>query len=419
LPLCLVEIMPLLALANPLLSVVSGLSIAVGVLAAMVLLPCLTLLAETLAAVFAPTRAKPSASLLPKTSSLAVLVPAHNEAGGIASTLQSIHRDLRSQDRLVVIADNCSDSTATIARDTGATVIERFNPDQRGKGYALDYGLDYLNADPPDVVIFMDADCDVGPGSLPQLAQQALATSRPVQANYLIEQPANQNLKGAVSAFAIKVKNFVRPLGLMRWGAPCLLTGTGIALPWSSAIAVNVASSHIVEDMKWGLDLALHGYPPTFWPEAEVTSRLPNEDQAAKTQRTRWEHGHLQILTSYTPKLLWQGVRRGNQGLLALALELSILPLSLLVMVWAAVMTTAVALAALGGLLWPVQIAAVAGSALLLAVLLAWLRYGRSELKLAQLLMVPVYVLWKIPLYILYAVRPQKQWVRTQRDSIE
>jgi cellulose synthase/poly-beta-1,6-N-acetylglucosamine synthase-like glycosyltransferase len=411
--------MAFITMTDLLVAVMNGITMGLGLMAVVLLFPCLMLLAETMAAVMGRGQISPSAAPLAEDVNLAVLVPAHNEAAGIRSTLESIARDLRPQDQLVVVADNCTDDTAAIAREAGATVIERYHTDLRGKGYALDYGLNHLKVAPPDVVVLMDADCDVDPGSLPRLACQTLVLNRPVQANYLIQQPATQNLKGAVSAFAVKVKNYVRPLGLLRLGAPCLLTGTGIALPWRSAIAVNVASGHIVEDMKWGLDLALQGHLPIFFPQARVTSRLPSEDQAAKVQRTRWEHGHLQILTSYTPRLLWQGLRQGNIGLLALALELSILPLSLLVMVWVGVMMATVGAGILGGPSWPLQIAALAGGGLFLAVLLAWVGYGRSDLRLAQLVMVPVYILWKIPLYIMYMLKPQKQWVRTQRDSAE
>ena len=83
---------------------------------------------------------------------ITVLVPAHNEAAGIAVTLKTLLLDLTSQDRLIVIADNCTDETASIARSIGATTIERHDLHKRGKGYALDYGLKFITADPPEVV---------------------------------------------------------------------------------------------------------------------------------------------------------------------------------------------------------------------------------------------------------------------------
>lgn len=402
------------AISTPIAILAGGL----GVMAVLLLIPCLTLLAEALAAAgWHPSQA--STTALGDDITLAVLIPAYNEALGIQQTIDGLLPQLRQQDRLIVIADNCTDDTATVARAAGATVVERSNLDLRGKGYALDFALSQLKNAPPQVVIFMDADCQAEPGSVALLANQALTSRRPVQANYLLEQPATTGLKSAISAFAVKVKNFVRPLGLSQMGAPCLLTGTGIALPWETAIAVSVASGHIVEDMKWGLDLALAGHAPTFLPTAKVISRLPSEDQAAKVQRTRWEHGHLQILTSYTPKLLWQSLRQGRVELLALALELVILPLSLLVMVWAGLAGVTGLLALTTGIGLPFQIAAIAGLALLLAIGLAWYRYGQADLSLRQMVMLPLYILWKIPLYVAFLIRPEKQWIRTQRDGAE
>ncbi|MBD1876517.1 glycosyltransferase [Nodosilinea sp. FACHB-131] len=362
-------------------------------------------------------RSSTTPSTLPADLSLAVLVPAHNEAEGIATTLATILPQLRPSDRLLVIADNCTDATAEAARQAGATVIERHDLAQRGKGYALDYGLNHLMANPPDIVVFVDADCDLQPHSLAALAIQAQQSQRPVQAVYLMEKPPSPGLKDSISAFAFKVKNWVRPLGLYRLGQPCLLTGTGIAMPWEAAIAVNIASGHIVEDMKLGLDLALAGYGPQFCQSAWVTSRLPSGNQAATTQRTRWEHGHLQMLSEYVPRLLVQALRQGRVDLLVLALELGVLPISLQVMVTLAIAALCLA-ATLAGLSWlPAYLALGAVLALSTGVSLAWAGYGRSDLSLRDLLTVPLYVLNKIPLYFKFLVKPEKTWVRTERDG--
>lgn len=379
------------------------------------LFPCLMLLLEIVFAVHGRVPEDVSGRLPDKTR-LAVLVPAHDEAVGIGKTLAGLGLEVRPHDKLIVVADNCSDDTAAIARAAGATVIERFDQDLRGKGYALDYGLTQMRIDPPDIVVLMDADCDIQPGTLERLASHALTTQRPVQANYLIEQPLATSLKGFVSAFAVKVKNLVRPLGLRHMGAPCLLTGTGIALPWEAAIAVNVASGHIAEDMKWGLDLALAGYAPTFLPSARVTSRLPNDEDAAKVQRTRWEHGHLQIMREYLPRLLGQALRQQRVDLLALMLELSVLPLSLLVMLWASATAFSFPLALFSHIWLPLHIALAGGVTLFCSMGLAWYHYGRSDLSLRQLVMIPLYILWKIPLYIAFVISPEQRWVRTRRD---
>lgn len=386
------------------------------VISLLLLLPCSFLAVECLSAL-TRDRAKPVKTLASQSLRLAVLIPAHNEASGIAATLRTLIPQLRSQDRVVVVADNCTDATAEVARQVGATVLERYDSTRRGKGYALDFGRQHLAADPPDLVILVDADCDMQPGALAALTQQASATNRPCQASYLMAKPPQPSLKDAVSIFAFKVKNFVRPLGLLNLGQPCLLTGTGIALPWATLSQVELASGHIVEDMKLGLDLAIAGYPPQFCPAAQVLSRLPEVEQAATHQRTRWEHGHLQVCLDYAPKLLLQAIRQRRLDLLVLFTELTILPLSLLVML-------TVMVVGLDGIwawqtqIWlPLQIITIATISLIGAVSLVWLRYGRSDLSLGQLISIPLYMLWKIPLYFKFLVKPQQDWVRTDRNT--
>jgi cellulose synthase/poly-beta-1,6-N-acetylglucosamine synthase-like glycosyltransferase len=370
-----------------------------------------------------------SAALLPSRSDtrdvggpqprVAVLVPAHNEALCIGATLETLLPQLTTSERVVVIADNCTDETAAIARTCGATVIERIDPDRRGKGYALDYGLRFLEADPPDVVVVVDADCIVHQGTIEQIVRLADATSRPVQATYLMEQPANPGPKDSVSALAFMVKNLVRPSGLQRLGCPVLLTGTGMAFPWSVIQSATLASSNIVEDMQLALDLAISGQAPVFCEYAKVIGRLPQQQQAAKSQRTRWEHGHLQTLLTQVPRLLGASVRQRRFDLLAIALDLCVPPLSLLVMMWAAVMGGATAVGVFGASWIPAIFLAIEGLLVLISIVGAWAKFGRADLPVLTLLAVPFYILWKIPLYLAFLVRPQTKWIRTERDTVD
>lgn len=350
---------------------------------------------------------------------IAVLVPAHNEAKGIGTTLLKLIPQLTASDRLLVIADNCTDGTAAIARNCGATVVERQDLDRQGKGYALDYGLRFLDANPPEVVVMVDADCIVAPGTIDRIARLAMSTGRPVQATYLMEQPANPNPKDAVSSLAFLVKNLVRTRGLERLGLPCLLGGTGMAFPWSVIREAPLASGNIVEDMQLGLDLAIAGHPPIFCSQARVTGVLPQQDQAAVSQRTRWEHGHLQTLVKQVPLLVKESVRQRRWDLLAIALELCVPPLSLLVMLWIAALGLAT-LAGILGMAWtPAILLAAEGLLILVSIVGAWAKFGRRELPLLTLLAVPFYVLWKIPLYLTFIVRPQTKWIRTERDAVD
>lgn len=399
-------------------------SVVLLVMALALLVPILVLFVECFAALL-PSRSvvteqgRSEAVAEESSPKIAILIPAHNEALGIGATLETLLPQLTDQDRLIVIADNCNDETASIARNLGVTVIERQDTELLGKGYALDYGLRFIQAEPPDVVVFIDADCLVAPGAISTIARQAAASARPVQATYLMEQPANPGPKDAVSALAFMVKNLVRPSGLERLGLPCLLTGTGMAFPWSVIQTVTLASGNIVEDMQLALDLAIAGSAPRFCQSARVIGRLPAQTAAAKTQRTRWEHGHLQTLLTQVPKLLKASIEQIRFDLLALALDMSVPPLSLLVIIWLAVTGLAIFAATLGISGIPALILSLEGLLILLAIVGAWAKFGRADLPVLTLLSVPFYIVWKIPLYFSFLWRRQTKWVRTERDAVD
>lgn len=396
-------------------SLLTVLNIFLVAIATILLVPGLILFIECIAALF-PTRPQPSfaKSTLPR---LNVLIPAHNEESGIGLTISAVSPQLRPNDQLIVVADNCEDATAAVARRAGALVIERHNPNQRGKGYALDFGIQFMQDDPPDVVIIVDADCLVAPGSLTRLAQLAFSQHRPVQSVYLIESPPNPSPKAAISTLAIIVKNWVRLVGLHNLGMPCLLTGTGMAMPWQIIQQAPLASDNIVEDMNLGMDLAIVGYSPVFCPDAYVTSILPQKEQAAKQQRTRWEHGHLQTILTQVPQLFGAAIYQRRLDLFGLGLDLLVPPLSLLVMVWMLAVLLAIVGVGLGASFLPVILLAVMGGLMAIAILSAWAKYCRKQLPIQTLLSIPLYVLWKIPLYFAFIFKRQKAWVRTERDA--
>jgi cellulose synthase/poly-beta-1,6-N-acetylglucosamine synthase-like glycosyltransferase len=283
----------------------------------------------------------------------------------------------------------------------------------------LDYGLRSLEVDPPEVVVVVDADCIVHQGTIERIARQAAAVARPVQAIYLMELPKKPSPKDSVSALAFLVKNLVRPSGLKRLGLPGLLTGTGMAFPWSALQKATLASGNIVEDMQLGLDLAIAGYTPLFCSEARVTGRLPQQQQAAKSQRTRWEHGHLQTLLTQVPKLLKESVGQKRFDLAALALDMCVPPLSLLVMIWAVVMLGALLAGSLGASWTMAIVVAIEGILIFISIVGAWAKFGRADLPVGSLLAVPFYLLWKIPLYFSFLVKPQTKWIRTERDAVD
>lgn len=346
---------------------------------------------------------------------IAVLIPAHNEAEGITATINSILPQLKPGDRLIVVADNCTDDTARIAMMNGAEVIERHDLSQRGKGYALDFGIRFIAQDPPGVVVIIDADCSIKDTTLNKLVEYSLRHDRPVQSLYLMLAPAGAGLKTKIAEFAWVVKNWVRPLGFAKLGLPCQLMGTGMAFPWEIISHENLANGNIVEDMKLGIDLCKSGKPPLFYADTLVTSYFPTAADAQSGQRTRWEHGHLGMILSEAPLMFKLAIFRGSKSLLGMAFDLCVPPLALLVaMLSGFLMLTGLAyLAGLSSV--PLLIATSAAVLFAVAILLAWWGWGRHIISLLTFLCIPVYVVSKIPHYVGFLWKRQKNWVRTDR----
>jgi cellulose synthase/poly-beta-1,6-N-acetylglucosamine synthase-like glycosyltransferase len=404
-------------------------------IAVALLVPLAVLTVECLAALLPPpTGRRPAAD--GSRPSCAVLIPAHDEEAGLPATLAAVWPQLEPGDRLLVVADNCIDRTAAVARAARAEVLERFDLDRRGKGYALAAGVDALRAGPPEVVIVIDADCRPAPGAIDRLVRSAAEMGRPVQAAYTLDPPGRSEESGVrseekggltsslltphssfstrLSAWAVRVKNVVRPRGLRRLGLPCLLTGSGMAFPWRLLRDAPLASGDIVEDMRLGVDLAIAGHAPSFEPAAAVGGELPSAGTAARSQRTRWEHGHLGTLLGQTPRLLAEAVRQRRWHLAALALELGVPPLSVLGLLWTAGMIAALTVADS----WlPAGLLVAGGLTTLLAGLAAWAAFGRSVLPPAALLAGPVYVAAKLPIYLRFVIRRERTWIRTPRDE--
>jgi cellulose synthase/poly-beta-1,6-N-acetylglucosamine synthase-like glycosyltransferase len=350
---------------------------------------------------------------------VAVLVPAHNESTGLLPTLADIKAQLQASDRLLVVADNCTDDTASVAATAGADVIDRTDPDRKGKGYALAWGVRHLGAAPPDVVIVIDADCRLADTAIERLATACAVTNRPVQALYLMSAPVNSAINFRVAEFAWNVKNKARPLGLGALGLPSQLMGTGMAFPWDVIRSADLASGSIVEDLKLGLDLALAGHPPVFCPFPGVTGIFPLSAEGAKTQRLRWEQGHLGIILATLPRLIAVAFRRADLNLFALALDLAIPPLSLLGIMVIAMSIIASAAALLGTSSAAMLVSLASLAVFAGGVLLSWWKYGRDVLPPASILLIPSYVIGKLPLYgpILFR-KSGAQWTRTDRRKL-
>lgn len=343
----------------------------------------------------------------------AVLIPARDEAAGIAAVIAAVAAQIGPQDRVLVVADNCGDDTAMLAARAGALVAVRFSTDRVGKAFALDFGRDMLRADPPAAVVILDADCIPAPGALPVLVRAAVRHDAAVQGRYLLGIGDRATPMVRISAFAFLIRNAVRQRGLQRLAGLALLQGSGMAMPWRLFDAAPLASTSLVEDLALGLDLALAGERVRFEEAAHFRGAVASQS-ATITQRTRWEHGQLATAIVYIPRLLLAGLRR-RPALLLLAADLSVPPLAMLATI------EAIALATIGGI-W-----LIGGDAIAVLMLLTvqtwflvelhgiWSRSGRDLLPTRMLLRLPLYVVWKQSIYVRLTRGRELRWIRTSR----
>lgn len=346
--------------------------------------------------------------------SLAIVIPAHDEEAVIAATVSEALAQATANASVLVVADNCGDRTAQEARSAGGTVFVRNDPDRRGKGYALAAAADFLSANPPDVVVVLDADCRIDRNSLRALAAVS-SKGRPGQAVNLLAPDLAAAPLVQLSTFAFMIKNMVRQRGLQRLAGRAHLTGTGMALPWEHFARANLGGSNIVEDLALGLELVERAAAPMLVSNATVWSP-PASQSGTLVQRRRWEGGYMATAFKTVPAALARSVRRGDiRGIMA-ALDLSIPPLAVLVLINAVAFMIALLGLFAGAAVWPLIVQLVVGACAIAALMAAWAREGRRFASAGTLLRLPFYVLWKLPMYVgLAREGAPKEWLRTGR----
>jgi len=395
----------------------------VTLIIALLLVPLVILTACFSLEVVAGLRTLPNEHARAASSSSAVIVvPAHDEASILRDRLTALKAAAEGRARILLVADNCADATADIGRRLGIEVIERNDPERRGKGFALDFAREHLMREPPEtvpeVVIVIDADCTTDGESLTRLIDRCIASGNPCQAKNIQVPAADSSPAVQLSTFAFFVKNVIRQRGMQRLAGRGHLLGTGMAFPWRIFENAELASGELVEDMKLGQDLAAQGHGSIFVEEAQVSSGAES-DRNTLSQRQRWEGGFLRNALRVGPSLLAQAVAKGDRRAIWAAVNLMIPPIALLVVLDIVGIVSAGAIAWLTGTAaWPALVLAALLAIAFMAIALAWRGGGSRYVPLRTLASVPFYLVWKVPLYLgLARTGAPKHWLRTARDD--
>jgi cellulose synthase/poly-beta-1,6-N-acetylglucosamine synthase-like glycosyltransferase len=243
-------------------------------------------------AYFLPTLA----SLLPRrrrthvvpSHTFAILIPAHNEEATLPATLQSLAvLDYPPElVRVYVVADNCTDDTVVVAWETGAVCVVRTEPNKRGKGYAVAFGLRRVLKDSPDVVLILDADCRLNADALRALDERFAVGAKVVQCA-VRSANADDGSGGYVAAIGAAVDEAVA-VGRDRFGVSVQLRGTGMALRREVLKRVPWAAFGVAEDAEYARKLRSAGLRVKHCGGAVVHCDAPRRVGDLCRQRRRW-----------------------------------------------------------------------------------------------------------------------------------
>jgi cellulose synthase/poly-beta-1,6-N-acetylglucosamine synthase-like glycosyltransferase len=342
--------------------------------------------------------------------SLMVLVPAHNEEALVGRCVRSIMNSSGSNSEVLVIAHNCSDATAAVAKDAGATVLELNDSAQQGKGCALNAGFSVALNGPAQAVLVVDADSIVDIGLLDAVRRRFLAGAQALQCRYEVNNSAGSR-RTKLMTLAFQAFNVIRPRGRYRLGLSAGILGNGFALCRGVLSQIPYGAYSVVEDLEYHLTLVRAGIRVEFVDEATVRGEMPLSDSGARTQRARWEGGRMRIMRRLAPQLMGD-VLHGRLRMIEPLLDLLSAPIAtgvLLLLIAACLPVAWLRLYVLGAflvLMFHITAAASCGSG-----------FWGSMRVLAS---APVYILWKVWTFpeIWRTSRSESAWVRTKRDTV-
>lgn len=352
----------------------------------------------------------------------AFIVPAHNEEKIISKTIYSLSGLIYPKKNydVFVIADNCTDQTAQIARTLGTTVLERTNHDQKGKGYALRWAFDKVLAHEKkyDAIVVVDADSLVSGNFLEVMNDYLARGSRVIQCSDLVlPEPGNWSVEATRIGFLLY--NYVKPLGRKVLGLNMGLRGNGMCFSADVLKEIPWQAWSLTEDVEYGLILLLEGVAIDFAPEAEVLAQMPVEASNAETQRSRWEIGRFQIIRSYMPKFLYKSITKASPAYFDVFVELITPPfvnmMFMITMIFGAgsILWLLALLPGIHLLLWGILL-----SSGFIYLFIGMYVGGADKALYKSLLGLPRYIFWKLKVYfIALKTGKEEKWIRTERDS--
>jgi cellulose synthase/poly-beta-1,6-N-acetylglucosamine synthase-like glycosyltransferase len=263
-------------------------------------------------ALFGLVRKKDKKKVEPQ-KSFALIVAAHNEEKVIKDIIHSLEMlDYnRSLYDIFVIADNCTDRTAALARMSGAIVFERFNMGKRGKGYALEWMFNkiFKMEKQYDSVVVFDADNLVSKGFLYEMNKKLCEGYKVVQGYLDSKNPCDNWITGGYS-ISFWTSNRMFQLARNNIGLSNQLGGTGFCISLDILRELGWGATCLTEDLEFSCKLVLNGYKVGWAHDAVIYDEKPLTLKQSWYQRKRWMQGFADVSSRYFWKLMKRAVTK-------------------------------------------------------------------------------------------------------------
>lgn len=260
-------------------------------------------------------RKEESAESFPPTKKFALVVAAHNEERVIGQIVDSLKKLNYPKDLydIFVVADNCSDNTAAIAREKDALVYERFNTLKRGKGYAMEWIFDIIFKldNKYDAISVFDADNVVSCNFLLEMNKQLCKGHKVIQGYIDSKNPFDSWITCSYS-IAFWTVNRLFQLSRYYLGMSCGLCGTGFCIDVEVLKKLGWGATCLTEDLEFTMKLALNNMKVAWAHEAIVYDEKPLTLKQSWNQRKRWMQGHADCAMRFFPKLVVKAIKERN-----------------------------------------------------------------------------------------------------------
>ena len=234
------------------------------------------------------------------------IIPAHNEEAVVANLVESLKNQTYNKDLydIYVIADNCTDNTAKVAKEAGAIVYERFDTVNKTKGYALNWFLaQKIKEDAPyDAFFIFDADNIVDKNFIKNMNKKLCQGEDVVQGYRDIKNPTDSWVTAGYALFYWTMHRFYH-LARYNLGLSPLLNGTGFMVRFDVVKPNGWDTETLTEDIEFSLKRIIKGKKLGWATDAIVYDEQPVGFKQSWSQRSRWTVGHIQCIGRYTKDL--------------------------------------------------------------------------------------------------------------------